>query len=183
MQQIGLHQQTHGYTNLMDLSLDAEPSADDDDPLVRVQRERYQELVQELRILLPGVQVLFAFLLTTPFTGRFDELSSAQRAGYLAALMLTAAAAIVFMAPVVGHRLAPREARTDRLRQAIILKLVGSTLLLLAMTTATGVVVSFVYDDMLAVAGVGVLIVMVIVLWVVLPLSQSENDSVVPNGE
>ena len=129
------------------------------------------------------MQVPFAFLSTTPFPARFVELSRARRAGYFAALMLTAAAAIVFMAPVVGHRLAPREARTDRLRQAIILKLAGSTLLLLAMTTATGVVVSFVYDDMFAVAGVGVLVVMVMVLWVVLPLSQSESDSVVPNGE
>lgn len=158
------------------LSLDAEPTADDEDPLVRVQRERYQELIQELRVLLPGVQVLFAFLLTTPFTARFIEISRAQRAGYFAALMLTAAAAIVFMAPVVGHRLAPREARTDRLRQAIILTLAGSTLLILAMAAATAVVVSFVYDDSFAVAGVCVLVGLVAVLWIVLPLSQREEQ-------
>lgn len=158
----------------MNLSLDAEPSAEDDDPLVQVQRERYQELVQELRILLPGVQVLFAFLLTTPFTARFGELTTRQRAGYFAALMLTTAAAIVFMAPVVGHRLARRAARTDRLRQAIILKLAGSALLVLAMTTASAVVVSFVYDDTVAAVVACCLIGMVTVLWIALPLAQDE---------
>ncbi len=158
----------------MNLSLDAEPSVNDDDPLVEVQRERYQELVQELRVLLPGVQVLFAFLLTTPFTARFGELTAEQRAGYFAALMLTTAAAIVFMAPVVGHRLARRDARTDRLRQAIVLKLAGSTLLALAMTTASAVVVSFVYDDTVAAIVAGCLVGMATILWVALPLAQKE---------
>ena len=63
------------------------------------------ELIQELRVAGLGVQVLFGFLLSLPFTTRFQLLSGAQRDLYLACVMLSAAATVLLIAPVAYHRL------------------------------------------------------------------------------
>ncbi len=63
------------------------------------------ELLQELRVAGLGIQVLFGFLLSIPFTNRFEQLSSHQRVVYLLALMLAAVATALLLAPVAYHRL------------------------------------------------------------------------------
>jgi len=63
------------------------------------------ELMQEVRIAQTGVQVLFAFLLTVPFTQRFDTLTSGQRALYVAVLAVSGAAAMLLIAPTSHHRI------------------------------------------------------------------------------
>ena len=78
-------------------------------PSDETERERLNrntnELLQELRVSQTGVQILFAFLLTLPFTNRFPELSTFQRDVYLVALLLTAASTALFIGPVSFHRL------------------------------------------------------------------------------
>jgi Family of unknown function (DUF6328) len=63
------------------------------------------ELLNELRVALPGVQVLFAFLLTVPFTQRFSTLTSAQEKIYYVTLLCTAAATVLLIAPSAHHRI------------------------------------------------------------------------------
>ena len=63
------------------------------------------ELLQELRVVLPGVQVLFAFLLTVPFTSRFATLTHFQEGLYFAILLSTALATALLIAPTANHRL------------------------------------------------------------------------------
>ena len=63
------------------------------------------ELMQEVRVAQTGVQVLFGFLLTVPFTVRFDELASGQRALYFATLAVAGAAAMLLIAPTAHHRI------------------------------------------------------------------------------
>src|ERR1700712_1779293 len=63
------------------------------------------ELLQELRVVQTGVQVLFAFLLTVPFSARFDEITDVQRGAYFAALVSSAAASILLIAPTAIHRI------------------------------------------------------------------------------
>ena len=63
------------------------------------------ELLQELRVALPGVQVLFAFLLTVPFTQRFASLTTFQEKLYFGILMGTALATVLFLAPTAAHRI------------------------------------------------------------------------------
>jgi hypothetical protein len=63
------------------------------------------ELLQELRVALPGVQVLFAFLLTVPFTDRFDRLTDAQQDLYFGVLLCTAISTALLIAPTAHHRL------------------------------------------------------------------------------
>ena len=63
------------------------------------------ELLNELRVALPGVQVLFAFLLTVPFTQRFTILSGKQETIYYVTLLATAASALLLIAPSAHHRI------------------------------------------------------------------------------
>lgn len=63
------------------------------------------ELLQELRVALPGVQVLFAFLLTVPFSSRFGDLTSFQEGLYFAVLLGAALSTALFIAPTAGHRI------------------------------------------------------------------------------
>lgn len=63
------------------------------------------ELLNELRVLLPGTQVIFAFLLAVPFSDRFKEISTADRAIYFITLCSTAMSALLLIAPGAMHRL------------------------------------------------------------------------------
>jgi len=77
------------------------------------------ELLQELRAVLLGVQVLFAFPLTVPFSARFESVSALQQAVFFATLICTALAAGLLLAPSAHHRLLWRKhARERRLKVA-----------------------------------------------------------------
>ena len=63
------------------------------------------ELLQELRVVQSGVQILFAFLLTLPFTARFHTVTRPQRDAYLAALLLAGASVAFLIGPTSYHRI------------------------------------------------------------------------------
>jgi MFS family permease len=73
------------------------------------------ELIQELRVASLGVQVLFGFLLSLPFTVRFAALTGVQRDLYLASLVLSAVATALLLGPVAYHRLLFRRGQKERL--------------------------------------------------------------------
>ena len=75
----------------------------------RLERE-HEELLHELRALIPGAQVLFGFLLAIRFTNQFDRLDDAQRTIYYLILLFTAAALVFYMAPAAHHRIRFRAA-------------------------------------------------------------------------
>lgn len=109
-------------------------------PSQRLDRE-LNELLGGLRVLLPGVQVLFAFLLTVPFSDRFEEIDADGHVAYLLAVSLAGLASVVLIAPSVHHRLRFREgAKEDLLHTATRLALVGSACLGLAIGCALYVV-------------------------------------------
>jgi hypothetical protein len=108
----------------------------DEDEGERLDRELI-ELLNELRVIMPGVQVLFGFLLTVPFQQGFEKIDDFQRIVYFVTLLLTAASAACLMAPTAFHRLTFRAGQKPYLitfgtRQAIV----GMTLLALAMNGA-----------------------------------------------
>lgn len=74
----------------------------------RIDRE-YRELLDEIRVALPGVEVLFAFLLTVPFSHQFAQLDRTQQVSYFVALLLVALACGLLLAPTAYHRLRFRE--------------------------------------------------------------------------
>jgi uncharacterized protein DUF6328 len=134
------------------------------------------ELLQELRIVLPGVQILFAFLLTVPFAQRFAELTGLQRNVFFATLLCTAAATALLIAPSAHHRLLFRQgAREHRLRVGNLLTIIGLIFLVPAMVGVIFVITDLMFGLMGAVA-VTVLMALVFgLLWFALPLWYRRN--------
>jgi hypothetical protein len=91
---------------------DPEPSAETKKQ--RVDRE-LNELLGELRIALPGVQMLFAFLLTVPFYARFETLTGSARAVFFLTFTFTTIAAVFMIAPSSNHRISFRAQDKERL--------------------------------------------------------------------
>jgi hypothetical protein len=95
------------------------------------------ELLNELRVALPGVQVLFAFLLAVPFANGWTRVTDLQRDVFFVAFLATAAASILLIAPSAHHRLLWREGDKEHmLRTANALAIGGTVFLAIGMTAA-----------------------------------------------
>jgi hypothetical protein len=130
------------------------------------ERERYRELLEELRTIIPGVQVLFAFLLTAPFSSRFEELDEFGRDLYAAALIGVALATVTLMTPAAYHRLGSTHDPGTRLKIGIVSTVVGLALLSASVVTSVFVVIRFVFDDgLLAELLAGLVAIVTGVLW------------------
>jgi hypothetical protein len=128
------------------------------------------ELLQETRVATAGVQFLFAFLLTLPFTQRFTQLTSFHRDLYTVALMSTACAAIVLIAPVSFHRVLFRQHE----KQAVVTfadraLLVGLVLLLVGIASAVLLILDVVLGRGPAVLGCGLVVALGAGVWFALP--------------
>jgi Family of unknown function (DUF6328) len=150
---------------------DKEPEELDDTADRDELRRRYEVLLQETRVSLPGVQVLSAFLLTVPFSQRFDELDAWGRRSYGVALVSSMLSVICLVAPILLHRLGEREARADRLRWGIRLQVLGMAFLAIALVTAVWSVARFVFNTSAAWALVTPVFALIVLAWVALPLS------------
>jgi hypothetical protein len=115
---------------------DRDEAREQEDQAERLDRELL-ELLNELRVIMPGVQVLFGFLLTVPFQQRFDMINTFQRTVYVATLLLTAASAAFLMAPSAFHRLTFRGGEKPYLIEfGTRATIAGTVLLALAMNGA-----------------------------------------------
>jgi hypothetical protein len=104
------------------------------------------ELLQELRVAMPGVQILFGFLLAVPFNQRFGSVSEFQRDVYLATLVSAALAAGFFIAPSAYHRIMFRHHdKRHMIRIASKMAIAGLAFLGLAMTSAVLLVTDFLF--------------------------------------
>lgn len=111
----------------------------------RLDRE-LMELLQELRVALPGVQVLLAFLLVAPLNQRFPELESSGRLGYLIALIGAVLATILLIAPSAYHRLRFRQGEKEQLlRRSTAMMLAGLFFMAVAINMALFVIVEFLW--------------------------------------
>jgi Family of unknown function (DUF6328) len=137
-----------------------------------------QELLQELRVALPGVQVLFAFLLVVPFNFRFPEITSFQRAVYFVTLLLATGATAFLIAPTVHHRVQFREQEKERIvLTANRFTIVGMALLAAAMTGAILLITDLLYGSTTVTIVSAVVAVMFALLWYGVPLRRSlSND-------
>lgn len=137
----------------------------------RAQRDRYRELLEELRTIIPGAQVLFAFLLTAPFAARFGGIDALGKMVFLVSLLSVAAATVLFLAPAAYHRLAAHHDRAGRLRFGVRTTLAGLFLLALSIGCAIFVVIRFLFDTpipaLLIAVAMGLLVTL---LWYVIPV-------------
>lgn len=135
-------------------------------------RERFRELLEELRVVIPGTQVLFAFLLTAPFSARFVELDQDERRIFGVALLATAVATVFLIAPTVYHRMKKRATRDERLRTSVLMALAGIFSLAVGVVAAIRVVVGFVWGDTAAGWAAVLVAALIVALWYVLPLAR-----------
>jgi uncharacterized protein DUF6328 len=142
----------------------------------RVNRELI-ELLNELRVALPGVQVLFAFLLAVPFSQRFADVTDLQKDAYMVALLSTLAGSVFLIAPTAYHRIRFRDRDKEALlRISNVFAIVGVVCLAIGMTAVVFLVTDLLFKaatTALVTAGTAALFASV---WFVLPLLRKTTD-------
>jgi hypothetical protein len=131
----------------------------------------FADLIQELRVAQTGVQILFAFLLTLPFTQRFSEVTEFQKDVYFVTLLFSACAGILFIGPVSWHRvLFRRQEKGEVVFAANWMAIGGLWCLAMAIVGVILFVSDFLFGSTAAVIASGCIGAMIVVLWYALPL-------------
>jgi hypothetical protein len=134
------------------------------------------ELLQEVRVVQTGVQVLFAFLLTAPLAARFPQLTAFQRAEYFATLVITGAAAVLLIAPTAYHRILFRLGdKAHLVTVANRLTLAGLFCVALSMAGALLLVTDLMFGTAWAIAATTPAALACLVLWCVAPLRRRRS--------
>jgi len=142
----------------------------------RVDRELI-ELLNEVRVALPGVQVLFAFLLTVPFQQGYSKLTELHKDMMLAALLTAAVSIILLVAPTAQHRILFRQANKQKLLFiANRLLLAGTVFLAASISISVFVVTDIVVSRSWAAVSTAVLTALFVILWYVVPLAMRLRD-------
>jgi hypothetical protein len=156
-----------------------------DEPLVdgrnETELERYDrnlnELMSELRVALPGVQVLFAFLLVAPFNQRFAKVSTFERQLYFATLLCTLLASILLIAPTMLHRLSFRLGEKPYIVEtANRLAIAGLSVFALAMTSAILLITHYLFGPGTTFVTIPLVVVAFLLVWFALPLGRRRRQ-------
>jgi len=134
------------------------------------------DLLQELRVALPGVQVLFGFLLTVPFSRRFTDLSAFQEKLYFGVLISVALATVLLVAPTAGHRILFRRQQKEFIVTiSNRLALIGLMLLAVAMCGAIALISDFLFGAATAVISTIVMASAFAGFWFLGPVVRRQN--------
>jgi Family of unknown function (DUF6328) len=148
------------------------PSERDETDAERLDRN-LGELLQELRVALPGVQVLFAFLLAVPFQQNFTKITGFQEKVYFATLLLTAISAVLLISPSAYHRMTFRmQQKDDLVFLANKLAIAGLSFLALAMTGAITLITDVLFGPVATAITSVLSLTMFAVFWAALPLAR-----------
>ena len=130
----------------------------------------WNELLQELRVVQTGLQILTGFLLTVPFQQRFGELSPMLRTVFLVALCLAVLATALVVAPVASHRvLFRRHAKAELVQVAHRLTQAGLTILALTIVAVLVLVFGFIVGPTAALVVAALALLAFLLLWLVIP--------------
>ena len=138
----------------------------------RIDRELI-ELLNELRVSLPGVQVLFAFLLILPFQNGWQRVTELQQDVYFAAFICAAIAGICLISPTANHRIQFRqgtEVKEHLLMRANVAAIAGTVFLALGMTMAVFLITDVLFAATWAALVAGSIALALLVLWYVMPI-------------
>ena len=142
--------------------------------------DQFKELLQELRVVLPGVQLLLAFLLTVPFDSRFELLSDLDVAMFGVAILAAVVAVVFLIAPTAQHRIAWWRGAPDYDRLLPLGSseaLVGMAGVAVSTVASVFVVIDFVYHEPLGAAAAAVVTALVAWLWLVEPLRMGGKST------
>lgn len=135
------------------------------------------ELLNELRVALPGVQVLFAFLLAVPFSQRFGSVTSTQRAGIFVALVFTTISSLLLIAPSAQHRLLFRQHDKETLMQrSNRLAIAGVASLAVAMSAVVFVISDVLYGGAASTIATSLAAVGFVTIWFLQPVLTKDKD-------
>ena len=153
--------------------MEERPSGRDESESERLDRN-LSELLQELRVALPGVQVLFAFLLAVPFQQNFTKIDGFEKGVYFFTLLCTALSATLFIAPSSYHRVTFRlQQKRELIHLANRFTIAGLTFLALAMTGAIVLITNVLFSRGVITVIVGATAATAFAfLWYVLPLRR-----------
>ena len=130
------------------------------------------ELLNELRVALPGVQMLFGFLLAVPFSARFDSISNGQRNLYYLTFIATALASVCFIAPTSFHRVVwERHLKATLIRLSSALALIGTGFLAVAVACAVGLVTDLLFGSPWATLAAAIAAMILLIVWYLVPLA------------
>ena len=142
----------------------------------RVNRELI-ELLNELRVALPGVQVLFAFLLAVPFSQRFEQTTDLQRDTFMVALLSTLAGSVFLIAPSAYHRIRFRDRDKEALlRISNVFAIVGMVFLAIGMTSVVFLVTDMIFKGPVTAVVTSLTAGLFALVWFVLPLVRKSQD-------
>ncbi len=151
---------------------DGDADGRDETRAERVDRE-LMELLNELRVALPGVQFLFAFLLVVPFQESATRMTELQRDVYFVTLLAAVVATALLIAPAAQHRALFRQHdKEDLLRRSNRNAFLGLTVLAVALVSAVLLVTDVLFSLPQAVAAATVVAVLVGWLWIGSPIVQ-----------
>lgn len=143
----------------------------------RLERE-LDHLLEEIRVALPGVQILFAFLLAVPFASGFEDVTALQTRVYFVSFVAALAASVFLIAPTSYHRL--RFRRHDdperMVRTANVFALIGLAFLAIALTAAAFLVTDFVFGTAASAAVTAAMGALLLAVWYMIPLSRYLGD-------
>lgn len=135
------------------------------------------ELLTELRVILPGVQVLFAFLLAAPFSQRFASITEVQENAFFASLFFTTIGAALLTAPTTFHRLRWRHGDKEKMLEIMNrLTIAGGVFLALAMTAAFFVISDLIFGGMAAILLTVFIGITLAILWYGLALKRKIDE-------
>ena len=148
-----------------------------EDKASRLDRELI-ELLNELRVVLPGVQALFAFLLIVPFTERFAGVTGVERAVYLVALLSSALACVLFITAPAFHRLRfRRHDKAQLIRIGNRCAIAGMAWLAVAMVASVFLITEYLMGAGTAALLTGMVAVPIAVLWWIVPVVYGPDRS------
>ncbi|MCB0876769.1 MAG: hypothetical protein KDB46_11320 [Solirubrobacterales bacterium] len=134
------------------------------------------DLLQELRVAFPGVQILFAFLLVVPFQQGWTDVDGTAKRVYYAALLLTAISSVCFIAPTARHRMRFRERdltwvveSSHRLMVAGLISLGGAIAAVLLLVTMV------VFSDLFALVMFALLVALIVWIWFAAPMARARR--------
>ena len=154
-----------------------EPGPDDRAREERKLDRQMIELLNELRVALPGVQILFAFLLTVPFSFRFDKLTAFQRDVYYVTLIATLLSTACLIAPSAAHRLRFHQGEREWIvESANDLLIAGLGFLAIALGCSMLLITDILFDGARVWIYTGVMVAIVVGLWFVRPLLRAARN-------
>jgi hypothetical protein len=139
--------------------------------------QEWAELVEEHRLAMPGIQVLFGFLLILPFQNRFERLTTNQEYVYFSALLCATIAAVLLITPTAAHRIRWRKADKEVLLRTATRTAIAATVFMAAsMTAAVYLITDYLFGEPATAIVTSLVAAAFILFWYAFPLWRRLQD-------